>query len=45
MFGIASALDIFGNFDNVRVLNYMPLAHLFGVGTLLTTTYLGMINY
>jgi len=43
--GIASSLGILDPNEEYRVLNYMPLAHMFGVGTLITLTYLGIVCY
>jgi len=45
MYGITSALDILNSTEKHRVLNYMPLAHLFGCGTLICVTCLGTIRY
>jgi long-subunit acyl-CoA synthetase (AMP-forming) len=44
MYGIASTLDILGTGEKSRVLNYMPLAHLFGCGTIISITYLGIVD-
>ena len=44
MFGVASALDLLHSTDKPRVLNYMPLAHLFGCGTIISIAYLGRIS-
>ncbi|UJR15663.1 hypothetical protein I4U23_002597 [Adineta vaga] len=41
MYGIASALNVLQTKEIPRVLNYLPLAHLFGCGTLICITYLG----
>ncbi|CAF3770043.1 unnamed protein product [Rotaria sordida] len=41
MFGVASAIDLLNTNETARVLNYMPLAHLFGCGTIISLTYLG----
>ncbi|CAF1457638.1 unnamed protein product [Adineta steineri] len=41
MYGMASALDILDSKEIPRVLNYMPLAHLFGCGAMISVTYLG----
>lgn len=41
MYGIASSLDLINSTETPRVLNYMPLAHLFGCGTIIAITYLG----
>ncbi len=43
MYGIASALDILNIDEKPRVLNYMPLAHMFGCGTIISIAYLGTI--
>jgi len=45
MYGITSALDILNSTEKHRVLNYMPLAHLFGCGTLICVTCLGIVHY
>jgi long-subunit acyl-CoA synthetase (AMP-forming) len=45
MYGIASALDILGKNERIRVLNYMPLAHLFGCGTIICVTYIGIVAF
>ncbi len=45
MIGISSSLGILDPNEEYRVLNYMPLAHLFGVGTLITLTYIGIVDY
>ncbi len=44
MFGIASALDLLNSTEKPRALNYMPLAHLFGCGTIISIAYLGTIS-
>ncbi|CAF0796736.1 unnamed protein product [Rotaria sp. Silwood1] len=41
MFGVAAAIDLLHTEEFPRVLNYMPLAHLFGCGTTISVTYLG----
>ena len=41
IFGVASALDMIDYDQPHRVLNYMPLAHMFGCGTIVALTYLG----
>lgn len=43
MYGIASAIGILNTTERPRALNYMPLAHLFGCGTLVCIAYLGTI--
>lgn len=45
MFGIASSVDILGKKEIIRVLNYMPLAHLFGCGTIICVTYIGTVAF
>jgi long-subunit acyl-CoA synthetase (AMP-forming) len=45
IFGIAVAVRLTDGMDTkepVRVMNYMPLAHMFGCGTIVAITYLGM---
>jgi hypothetical protein len=44
MYGVASALDILDSKEVCRVLNYMPLAHMFGCGTVIAVTYISMVN-
>ncbi|CAF3393097.1 unnamed protein product [Rotaria socialis] len=41
MLGVASAIDILDPSRITRVLNYMPLAHMFGCGTVIAISYLG----
>ncbi len=43
MYGIASSFDLLNKNEEARVLNFMPLAHLFGCATIICVTYLGMI--
>jgi len=45
LFGVAMAADLMITLKTKeipRVLNYMPLAHMFGCGTTVAITYLGM---
>ena len=44
MFGIGTTVNIMNSTDTFRFLNYMPLAHLFGCGSLLCITYLGKMT-
>ncbi len=44
MYGMASTVDILDSTEIPRALNYMPLAHLFGCGTIIAVTYLGIID-
>lgn len=43
MFGCARAFDIYSLAKNgiPRAMNFLPLAHMFGLGTVLSITYLG----
>jgi long-subunit acyl-CoA synthetase (AMP-forming) len=45
LFGLAMAVDIMimlKTKEIPRVLNYMPLAHMFGCGAIVAVTYLGL---
>ena len=44
MYGMASALDILDSNEKPRLLNYMPLAHMFGCGSVVSMAYLGTIG-
>jgi long-subunit acyl-CoA synthetase (AMP-forming) len=43
MFGCAAAVDLDGLAVNEvpRAMNFLPMAHMFGLGTVLAITYLG----
>ena len=40
MFGLIRAWNIKQNEETIRILNYMPLAHMFGCGTIISVSYL-----
>ena len=42
IFGLASGLDMLDDPEIPRLLNYMPLAHMFGCGSVVAFTYMGM---
>ena len=45
IFGLAEAINLISTLKTkevTRVLNYMPLAHMFGCGASIAVTYLGM---
>ena len=42
IFGLSSGLDLSNDKEIPRLLNYMPLAHMFGCGALVAFTYMGM---
>ena len=44
MYGVASGLDILNKNEECRLLNYMPLAHMFGCGSIISVTYLGKVD-
>lgn len=46
MFGCATAIDLnaLGYNEVPRALNFLPMAHMFGLGTVLSITYLGKFN-
>lgn len=46
MFGCARAFDIYSLAQNgiPRAMNFLPLAHMFGLGTVLSITYLGKFS-
>jgi len=41
MYGTGSALEILNTNEIPSVLNYMPLAHMFGCGTIIAVSYIG----
>ena len=43
MFGCALSFDLdgLGKYEIPRALDFLPMAHMFGLGTVLSTTYLG----
>jgi hypothetical protein len=45
MFGCAIAIDLESLAVNEipRALNFLPMAHMFGIGTVLSITYIGKI--
>lgn len=44
MLGVAESIDIFDTTRITRVLTYLPLAHMFGCGTVLSIGYLGIVD-
>jgi long-subunit acyl-CoA synthetase (AMP-forming) len=46
MFGCASAIDLdaLAEHEVPRALNFLPMAHMFGCGTVVAITYLGEIK-
>ncbi len=41
---IAIDLDALAKHEVPRALNFLPMAHMFGMGTVVAITYLGMIK-
>ena len=44
MYGLVSTLGLSDDIPAPRMLNYLPLAHMFGCGAIITITYLGLID-